>query len=152
MPLPFGAVFRRVPDSQTEVSMEVWYYWALFCGSPGIICTWGKKKKNNNNNIIIIIIIISTFCRLVTRAAVVQLRPLSQQRSHPNRGCTAPWCHYVSPAWLPMWTNNWRSRTTLLLVLEKFRQAYAAQHFERHCVADNDQSEDTVYQGTPVSW
>ena len=30
--------------TQTEVSMGVWFYWALFCGSPGIICTWGKKK------------------------------------------------------------------------------------------------------------
>ena len=44
MPLPFGAVFRRFLDSQTEVSKEVWFYWALFCGSPGIICTWGKKN------------------------------------------------------------------------------------------------------------
>ena len=44
----------------------------------------------------------STFCRLVTRAAVVQLRPLSRQRSHPNCGCSAPWCHYVSPSWLSM--------------------------------------------------
>ena len=31
MPLPSGAVFRKVPDSQTEVSMEVWFYWALCC-------------------------------------------------------------------------------------------------------------------------
>ena len=46
----FRGSFRRVPDSQTEVSMEVWFYWALFCGSPGIICTWDK-------NIIIIITI-----------------------------------------------------------------------------------------------
>ena len=48
MPLPFGAVFRRFPDSQTEVSKEVWFYWALFCGSPGIICTWGKKNYYYN--------------------------------------------------------------------------------------------------------
>ena len=34
--------------------MGVWFYWALFCGSPGIICTWGKKEKK----IIIIIIIL----------------------------------------------------------------------------------------------
>ena len=35
-------------------------------------------------------------CRLATRATVVQLRPLSRQRSHPNRCCSAPWFHYVS--------------------------------------------------------
>ena len=90
----------------------------------------------------------STLWRLVTCAIVVELRHLSRQRSHPNRCCSAPWCHYVSSSWLPMWTNNWRSRVTLLLVLEEFRQAYAAQHFERHCVADNDKSQDTVNHGT----
>ena len=36
-------------DSETEVSMGVWFYWALFCGSPGIICTWGKKNNNLKN-------------------------------------------------------------------------------------------------------
>ena len=40
---------------------------------------------------------------------------------------------------------------TLLLMLEELKQAYATQHFERHCVADNDKSQDTVYQGTSVS-
>ena len=45
--IAFRGSFQEVsafPDSQTEVSKEVWFYWALFCGSPGIICTWGKKK------------------------------------------------------------------------------------------------------------
>ena len=45
MRLPFEAVSRRAPESTTEFTWKcVVFIWALICGSPGIICTWGKKK------------------------------------------------------------------------------------------------------------
>ena len=30
--------FQEVPNSQTKVSMGVWFYWAVFRGSTGISC------------------------------------------------------------------------------------------------------------------